>query len=441
MTFQQQLERWQSEWSELLKRLQQKGADIVMKWERPATESQLIELEQRLGVLLPTELRQALLVAAEAWMCWTLPPTAVIPFDANGDWGWSLQTIDWLDLWMLEAAGNSLRYLAFYEAHNGDSLVLDMQGQSASPAVLSWNHETGEFRFLAGSLQEFLERIHVLYGIGAESWQYEPFTDYSGLNVKHPHTAYWRAWMHDYLHLTLAEARHTLERLIRYTEVSGAVHAELRAAFDAFAPERVLQAWQERIRQESDRGVREALLEYAGDLCGAHAADWVRSLWQAVPDERINASILAYLTARCLPEQEGLELVLSKLEQLEDTSRLNGYTANAWLKPFHSRKVIEWMSRRQRVSYPYDGWDQLFAISAPAAQDVVQWLNGSGVQRQVAITALARFADVQLIFNHDDEVQHTRRLLECELEQAVTKKEKKLIGGALLALDKVKLER
>lgn len=436
MTFQHKLEQWQSQWSELLESLRNKGADVFHTWEPPVTEKQLAELEQKLGVALPDELKQALAVASEAWMGWTLQHTSLVPFDANGDWGWSFQTLDWLDLWMVEDA-DPTRYLAFYHAHNGDSLVLDMQVQPQQPAVLSWNHETGEFQFLAPSLSEFLERVTMLYGIGAESWQYEPFVDYSGLNMNHPHTLQWRKWMDDYLHLTLEKANGTLEGLIRYAQMSGEADEPLRAAFAAYEPELVLQAWQERIEQESDRGVREALMEYAGDICGSYAADWVRSLWKANSGERVNASILAYLTARCLPEQEGLALVFTELEQMEQTSRLNGYTACAWLKPFTSRKVIEWMFLGQRVSYPYDGWDRLFACSAPSAEDIWQWLGGSTVQQQVVISALAMLENVQTIFPEQAQLQHTLGLLEQQLDKAVTKKEKNLVNGAVHALNKL----
>ncbi len=435
MTFQQKLQQWQRQWHELLVSLQQKGSDVFYKWEPPATEQELAEVEQQLGIVLPSELKEALTVASEAWMYWTLPQTSLVPFEANGDWGWSLQTIRWLDVSMREDTVDPTRYLLFYDAHNGDSLVLDMQVQPQQPAVLSWNHETDEFQFLAPSLSEFLERVTILHGIGAESWQYEPFVDYSGLNVNHRNTVQWRLWMDDYLHLTLEKAKGTLEGLIRYTELSGEVDEQLRAAFAAFAPELVLEAWQARIEQESDRGVREGLMEYAGDICGSHAADWVRSLWKS--DEPINASILAYVTARCLPEPEGLGLVFARLEGMEDKNRLSGYTANAWLKPFESRKVIEWMFIGQRVSYPYDGWDRLFACSAPKVEDIWKWLDGSTVQRQVVISALAMLENVQTIFPEQAQLQHTLGLLEQQLEKAVTKKEKNLVNCAVHALNKL----
>ncbi|MFD1885555.1 SMI1/KNR4 family protein [Paenibacillus wenxiniae] len=436
MMLQHKLSQWQQQWNELLASLQHKGADVFRKWEQPATEQELAELEQQLGITLPHELKQALTIASEAWMGWTLPHTSLVPFDANGDWGWSLQTINWLDVSILEDTVDPTRYLSFYHAHNGDSLVLDMHVQPQQPAVLSWNHETDEFQFLAPSLGEFLERVTVLYGIGAEAWQYEPFADYSGLNVNHPNTIQWRSWMEDYLHLTLEKAQGTLEGLIRYAEMVGKADELLRAAFNTFAPELVLQAWQQRIEQESDRGLREALMEYTGELCGSYAADWVRSLWKTAPAERINASILAYVTAHCLPEQEGLALVFAELERMEETSRLNGYTANAWLKPFENRKVIEWMTVDQRVSYPYDGWDRLFACSAPLAEDIWQWLGGSSVQRQVVISALATIEHVHAIFLEQDQLQHTLELLEQELEKAVTKKEKNLVNCAIHSLNK-----
>ncbi|ANF97920.1 SMI1/KNR4 family protein [Paenibacillus bovis] len=433
MTLYERWKGWHKKWRNMVESLQAKGADTAMVIKPPATAEQIGKLEQRLGITLPGELKELLGCGAEGFVVWSIMEDVRVPFGAAGDLGWSLDVLDFPDF-REESLYEEKRFLAFHIAGNGDMLMLDLESHPKYPAVVHWYHETNEIQLLASSLTDFLDKVTVLYGIGAESWQYEPFIGHLGIDVNSANAKRWTNWINDFLHLTLEEARNDLQLLIRYVEVNGKADQQLQAAFEAHDPEQVFQSWMQRIKQEKDKDIRNSLMEYAGTISGQYAADWVRSLWELPEEDRINSAVLANLTASCLPEDEGLNRVWTRLEQAEQDKRLNGYTANCWLKPFRSRRVIEWMSERKRVSYPYDGWDQLFAISNPAAEDVIRWLNGNGVQRQVVITALAQFANPADIFVNREQVQQARLLLNDELERAVTKKEKNMVGGALLAL-------
>ncbi|WP_411343351.1 SMI1/KNR4 family protein [Paenibacillus sp. WLX1005] len=437
MTLQQSFITWREQWQTLLDQLQQRGVDTAATFAPVADLQQVEQVEQQLDITLPTELRELLLTgASEVSVIWYVPSEQMVPFGLTGDVGWSLEALDFVEMWSEDAESpEQRRYLTFYHAGNGDRLVLDLSDVER-PAVLSWDHETGEFRLLAGSLTAFLERITALYGIGAEHWQYEHFIDHGGLNIHHPQAQRWQQWMHDYVHLTLEQARTQLDVLIRYAEMHDSDDAALQQAFAAFSEQDVLTAWLNRIEQERDVHLRHSLMECAASICRSAAADWVRELWNAPSDQRINSAVLAYVTACCLPEQEGLQRVYAVLEQLQQSNRLNGYGANSWLKPFYSREVLQWMWQGKRVSYPYDGWDRLFACSAPEAEDIWQWLGGSTVQRQVVISALSTAEDVQAIFPEQDQLRHTLALLEGELDKAVTKKEKNLVNSAIQALSK-----
>jgi len=434
MTIHERWKSWHGQWKQIVESFQARGADAVMIIRPTATLEQVATAEKRLGIPLPGELKELLTIGgSEGFIVWSIMDNRLVPFGAAGDLGWSLEVLDFPDF-QEETIYEEKRFLTFHIAGNGDMLMLDLESHPEHPAVVHWYHETNEIQLLASSLTDFLDRVTTLYGIGAESWQYEPFLDHFGINVNSAHAKRWKNWINDFLHLTLEEARNDLQLLIRYTEVRGKDDPELQAAFASYDPNHVFKSWMKRIEQEKEKDIRNSLMEYAGAISGQYAADWVRSLWILPEEERINSAVLANLTASCLPEEEGLNRVWTRLEQAEAQKRLNGYTANCWLKPFRSRRVIEWMSERKRVSYPYDGWDQLFAISNPLAEDVIRWLNGNGVQRQVVITALAQFANPADIFANREQVQQARLLLNDELERAVTKKEKNMVGGALLAL-------
>lgn len=98
-------------------------------------------------------------------------------------------------------------------------------------------------------------------------------------------------------------------------------------------------------------------------------------------------STRAYLSARCLPEQEGLVCVCNHL--LQDSTaegKLEGYTANGQLQHFRSPQIINWM--RDKVNHPVDGWAILFAHSRPTAEQLIEWLSDSELHQKIATEAL-----------------------------------------------------
>ena len=249
--------------------------------------------------------------------------------------------------------------MLFHAARNGDELLLDLASPDGQPSVVSWGHETGEFRLLAPSLGDFLDRATALGCIGADEQQYIDFCDESGLNPAGGNSRRWSFWLRQYLTLPLVQARLELPQLILYTEMHGAGQ-EVLEGYRQFSPQAVLAAWLLRIRGEQESSIREKLLRIVGDVCGGHAAAWVRSLWTGAAPDAVSSHTRAYLSAACLPGDEGLQLVFDELELRGKQSRLSGYEGNGLLKPFRSRKVIGWME--DKAAFPFGGWDELFAV-------------------------------------------------------------------------------
>lgn len=436
---QQNLVEWQQQWKQLLHQLELKGADTALLWEEPATNQEIADIEHQLEITLPEELRSLLQDGGKRVMIyWNIVYAQTAPFDLSGDTGWDIESIDFPDFGDDEQADQK-RYLCFYHAGNGDELLLDLHSNPQRPMVFHWAHETGEFHILAVSLTDFLNKVTELGCIGAEEWQYTLFIDNCGLNLYSKIAKQWQQWFHDYLYFTLEEASQNLKQLIRYTELNGIEDHTVQAFFH-YHPDEVLQAWLERIHTEHNQSIKDGLIEYTGLINGHHAADWVRGLWNLPEEERINSYILAYLTAMCLPEDEGLEQIWNKIEEKEKEKgrKLNGYEANTGLKNFHSPKVIYWI--KDRVNFPYDGWDHLFAASNPQSEDYVEWLQGNDVQRQIAISALGKQTELAQTFLKVEQVQSVRVLLEQAMNKAVIKKEKRIIAEALKVLDHYQLE-
>ena len=436
---QQNLTEWQQRWKQLLHQLELKGADTVWLWEEPATDQEMTNIEQKLEITLPEELRSLLQDGGKRVMIfWNISYAQTAPFELSGDMGWDIESIDFPDFGDDEQIDQK-RYLCFYHAGNGDELLLDLYSNPQRPMVFHWAHETGELHILAVSLTDFLNKVTELGGIGSEEWQYKPFIDNCGLNLYSQPAKQWQQWLQDYLYFTLEEASQNLQLLIRYTELNG-IDEDTIQAFTQYPPEEVLQAWLERIHIEHTQSIKDGLIEYTGLINQHHAADWVRELWDLPEDQRINSYILAYLTAICLPEDEGLERIWRKIEEKEQEKqrKLNGYEANTALKNFHSRKVIHWI--KDRVNFPYDGWDHLFTVSSPQSEDYIEWLQGNDAQRQIAISALGKSVQLDQTFHRVEQVESVRVLLEQAMHKAVIKKEKRIIEEALKVLDQYNVE-
>ncbi|SDK92403.1 SMI1/KNR4 family protein [Paenibacillus jilunlii] len=425
----EQMNAWKRQWQGLIQALEQKGADTRFSACPPAAESELAEVESRLGIRLPQELSSLLKEGAgKVYVYWNLPDTAILPFEVSGELGWDADRLDFFVPPGEEDSRETQRYLSFHPAGNGDELLLDLHSASGT-AVVHWAHETAEYLLLAPSITEFIDKITALGCVGAEEWQYPEFCGEAGLDPEKPASRQWMAWLNEYITLTLPQAQKKLPLLLRYAEMFG-IDPETVGAFGNYNADEVLQAFLERAGQERDSHTKEAILSLAGDVLKEKAAEFVRSLWSETPSLEVGRGTLAYLSAQCLPEDEGLERVFRLLEELASTQKLSGYQANSLLQDFHSRRVLGWME--DKVAFPYGGWDTLYVQSQPTPSDIIQWLGGSDVQRQIVIAAFPVWYDnTGAKFSSAPELLQIRNLLEQALDEAVLKKEKQAVRDAL----------
>ncbi|NUU62071.1 SMI1/KNR4 family protein [Paenibacillus sp. JW14] len=421
------LDTWKRQWQWLVQALEQKGASTFITIDPPAPEREIAEAESRLRIQLPEEFRSLLKDGSgKVLVYWSLPCETIKPFDVSGEIGWGTDQLCFSDFADEEMEGQR-RYLTFHVAGNGDELLLDL-GSPSGTSVVHWAHETAEFRLLAPSITAFVDRVTELGCVGAEEWQYPYFCGEFGLDLESGNSKRWKAWLNQYLTLSLEQAQEELPLLITYTEMNG-VDKEVAAAFARYDGEAVLQAWLKRASAEQDPNQIESLMCFAGDVLKEKAADVVRSLWSEAPAVKVSPSTRAYLSARCLPEGEGLNQVLEMLDVSAKQNKLSGYEANSLLQHFGSRRVLEWME--EKVSFPYNGWDTLYVHSQPSVSDILHWLSGKDVQRQIVISALSSLPEDYVLFHSDVDAQQVRSLLEQALDTAVLKKEKQVIRKAL----------
>lgn len=178
----------------------------------PATESEIEELEGKLGYLLPATFRHTLLHFSKGVdLFWNMYEEVeeIIPEEFEGistgviRWGIDDHNLEDLTEYatMLDEKGkhdknyrSSLHgKLKFMSIDNGDIIAFDLLADG-EPPVVYWDHETEEVSYLAASFHIFINQITQLYCIGNESWQYAPFLTSKGLDTECENAKRWKNW-------------------------------------------------------------------------------------------------------------------------------------------------------------------------------------------------------------------------------------------------------
>ena len=91
---------WIERWNHLVERLKQQEACVhPIEIQPVATEQELLQVEARLGVQIPSGFRQLLQnCSKQVSIYWSLPEEAILPIELldtpSGEFGWSLNDLD-----------------------------------------------------------------------------------------------------------------------------------------------------------------------------------------------------------------------------------------------------------------------------------------------------------------------------------------------------------
>ncbi|MGA3676585.1 SMI1/KNR4 family protein [Lysinibacillus agricola] len=420
---------WIERWQHLLKRLEQQGARVYPLEIKPvATEHELLMVEERLGVRIPSEFRNLLLhFSQQVGMYWYLPDKALLPIELDdtpsGDFGWSLEGLNFPYFGGDDEGSDEQLYLQFHTAGNGDALLIRINDGS----VWYWSHEEDEFDLLAGGFHDYVERVTALGCIGADCGQHRQFCSEDGLDLSLTRSQIWLNWLEQYLTLTLKQAMSNLELLFIYVSMHGVKDPNVQEVFSQFDSSEVYHVLRNKIEQTLPPADKKVWSEVLVNVCAVEARDWVRTLWSDQND--MPSSIRDYLTAYCLPAEEGLSLVLQNIGK----QTVDAYTALHRLRHFHNPNIITWM--KQYVAFPIDGWDTLLLESQPSAETLFEWLNGSEVERLTAIRAACQMMQQGMKPTTLVDKEKWLQLLAFWKENEILRKNKQLFSQVLEGLD------
>jgi cell wall assembly regulator SMI1 len=207
---------WQSRWEATLYACGRLGGAIepLIK-SQPATEEEIVQVEQVLGLTLPLTFRSVLShFAAQVQVSWSLPEDAELPPPVDeiisGHCYWNLsdllnvntkyRTILREQFPDRSDPAQNVWYDKFVvqEVQNGDRVVLDLSPTSfGSVLYLSTFRGQGHGYRLGSSFIDFIDHWTQLGCPGPEIWQILPFlsSPYSGLEIEGLHAHAWRAWI------------------------------------------------------------------------------------------------------------------------------------------------------------------------------------------------------------------------------------------------------
>ncbi|MGG4211939.1 SMI1/KNR4 family protein [Paenibacillus sp. FSL L8-0638] len=467
-------ERTLEKLGQIADRLRQGGmSDVVYQWSKGISTSELTELEERLQMPLPASLSELIKRCGSLHLLWRLPQLCIVADepacsyessngleqepnildDITGEFGWNHEYIGYFTSYGedTDSAADEQRYLILNYNGAGDPILLDMATSATEPAVFCYDHELDQFTLLAENLPAYIETMLTLHGLWL--WDWSNVSDEHGIQLNSPPLQLWQRWLDMFCTMKLEDAQ-SLETLIHYTTMHGVDHPAVLQAFQAYDPKDIFLAWEQHWQNIQHSQVPfSTWAVWVGETAGGGAADWVRSLWEPetaqvwtslaqnnpLHAKGAFASTRAYLSARCLPEQEGLVCVCNHLLQYSVADgKLEGYTANGQLQHFHSPQVINWI--RDKVNHPVDGWAVLFAYSCPTAEQVIEWLSSSELHQKIATEALDIMIHRDLLPTLEaDAWANISDLLLASLQLVMLKKDKRRIEAVLKQLSDLEL--
>ena len=187
------------------------GDSRQLIFEKPATELELFDIENKLSYKLPTDFRNVLLtLSSHCEFKWFLPDNFELPNELRqifcGEIHWGLQYIlqfnENKDGWVKDVFPNAEEEynkvwhnkFVFQEVGNSDYISIDLT-PSNSGKVIYLSHDDGEGHgfVMANSFTDLLNNWTKLGCVGGEDWQWLPFCENktSGINPNCENAKLW----------------------------------------------------------------------------------------------------------------------------------------------------------------------------------------------------------------------------------------------------------
>lgn len=172
----------------------------------------------------------------------------------------------------------------------------------------------------------------------------------------------------EFLAPTLEDVQDDLESLIDYALTKWYLERDTVDAFHHHSLKDLQTSLKKRFKQTPFPQVKQRLLEIAADVLGPVASSWIRQLWKKEGDVLMYS--LAYASSQCLPEEEGVDKVVTALTTIDEDLRPRA--ALEMLAEFRSPFVLDWLEDNCETSDPH--WGALASTCYPTWDRMKDWL-------------------------------------------------------------------
>lgn len=372
-----------TKWTKILEKAEMNNGKVYpIEIGERATPQEIKEKEREIGYDLPPSYKAVLHDLGKSLsFYYSFSDDTMIPDEFreifSGEIQWDidlLQNLDSLADDLMEDGedyGGTLRgKLEFSHSGNGDIYAFDMSFEGEEKPVIYWEHEEDTVTYIADSFIDYLNKITELKCIGSEKWQFEYFLSERGLETEGPPSIRWIQWFESFSETNLSNIKNDMDQLITFIMFRKNLNEEMIKALQAFDKKELFDSLMEKLHQHEIYLDRSVICKMIAKGLGSYVEIWVKSLWEDQQDF-LDSRLRSYMTANCLADDEGIELVFDYLEQTAE-GKISGYDALSHLGSFHSRRVIAWME--ERVKFPVtEGWDKLFVKSNPVWDDIKRW--------------------------------------------------------------------
>lgn len=255
-----------SKWHEILNKVVTFGGKVkALIIEPPATQEEISQIEKNLGFSLPLHFKEVLLnFSKHVELNWYMPDNVNLPHEFreifSGEISWNLNAVEDLTLlaeeledgWEDEDSGlrNKLQFLG---VGNGDILAFDMVKGAEAP-IIYWAHEGAESYYIADNFIDYIDNLTLLYGVGAEMWQFEIFLNEGGLTPNCLTAKRWRDWFDTFAIVSRKAETKDLDDVIKYIEYRGEILKRDLEVLKNYDQSYVFSKVQQRLKESEEIG-------------------------------------------------------------------------------------------------------------------------------------------------------------------------------------------
>lgn len=367
-------------WKYTLDRVQETGGETSCLIQPVASIREVEKIENELKVTFPLKFKEVLFtLSRHVEVEWQFADDVIVIEDfkniSMGQLTWNLEKLS-----IHRDGTGKATHLVFTNTPTGDYFAFPIHGDKANEEVLYWYEDESILYEVAPDFLYFVQHLTDLHLIGSDIQDMSYFIQNNRINSLNQKSKKWKKWFETFKPVDHTKFYSDFNEIFSYIVHLNRLGEQEVKILSLYDKELLLDQILIKLKHTNNIIETRLLCFIIGQVIKDEAKNWVFSLWQ--DSRNIPPDMRAYLSAKCIPVEQGLHLVFDDIEREEYST----FEIVEQLKYFRSNEVIQWM--KTNVKLPYSGWDYLFAYSNPTWTDFLTWFNFEFRHLVVSVNAL-----------------------------------------------------